>query len=369
MSDMSTVPGMGDLERTPGLSPPKSTNIDFTTLPSFLDYAFRENGGPGYQSALVNMLRGIRILGPGNQLAPVPDDTIGLVFVSRPLCNLSDENVRLHEQLLPLYQPRPNSLMGYIKGMLDPVWGRANPNQLLDPFTAWITPITNLVKVSSGFPDLSLNMGKSQPGFRKEVRQYVDGILKFNYDYDMRQTFYNPKPNFLPYMFEAWLHYIDGVSLGDEGMEPYDEALDANYTDYDCRIYHMILNKNMRNIEWIFCNAGAVPTTFPSGAFSTIDRTGDTLRGQGQDEFEINFSCEGFRFGNVSVADMFNRTTLFFNPNMHPSRRASYYRKLEFKDYYGDQYQAGLYPWININTMELEYWGPLRNGNSTTRFS
>lgn len=348
----------GWFEGTPGNQKPTAA-IDSNNVSDYLNYAFRENGGPGYGSALVNMLRGIRILGPGNQLAPIPDDTIGLAFVSRPMLNLSDENVIKHPQLAPLYRPQKNSLMAYLKGLLDPEWGRGNSGMtdLLDPLYPWIPPITNLLKVSSGFPDLSLAVGKSAGGFRKEVYQFANGVLKVNWDFEMRQSYHSPKPNILPYLFEAWVHYIEGVTLGDEGMEPYPEALIENYLDYDCRIYHMILNKNMRNIEWLFCNASCFPTTFPSGAFSTIDRTQNSLRGQGQDELEIGFSCVGFRFGNVRIADMFNRTTLKFNPGLHPATRASSYRKLKFDEYFAGGYDAT--PWINIDTMELEYWSKI----------
>lgn len=346
----------GWLLKTPGNTPPNQP-ISQENIREWWNYVFRENGGSGYDNALVNLLRGIRILGPGNQLAPIPDDTIGLAFASRPMLNLSDENCRKHPQLVPMFQPPRNSLMAYIKGMLDPVWGAANAgdNTLLDPLNPWITPMTNFLKVSSGFPDLSLGVGKSQPGFRKEVYAYVDGVLKVNYDYDLRQSYHNPKPSFMPYLFEAWVHYIEAVTLGDEGLEPRWEALQCNYLDYTTRIYHIILNKNMRNIEWIFCCGGSWPTTFPSGAFSTIDRTQNTLRGQGQDELEINFTCQGFRFSNIRIADAFNRTTLRINPNMHPRVRNGYYQKLPFRDYYLSGY--GSYPWINIETMELEYWG------------
>jgi len=343
---------------TPGNQEPNDP-LSAQNLYEWIEYAFTENGGPGYQSALINMLKGVRILGPGNQMAPIPDDTIGLVFMNRPLLNLSDENVIKHPQLLTYYNPPRNTLQHYIKGLLDPVWGRGNSgnSDLLDPLYPWIAPITNLVKVSTGFPDIGLNVSTSQPGIRKEVYQYVDGILKVNYNYDMRMSFYPCKPNIIPTIFDVWNHYIEGVKLGDEGMEPYAEALIQNYRDFDCRVYHIILNKNMRNIEGIYCNGYAWPNSYPSGAFSTIDRTGTTLRGQGQDDVEINFPSVAFRYNNLQIADQFNRTTLFFNPNMHPSVRNSYYRKLAFSEYFGGGYHA--YPWINLNTMEMEYWSKL----------
>ena len=346
----------GWLSRTPGNNQPEQP-ISRENIGDWFNYVFKENGGPGYDSALVNMLRGIRILGPGNSMAPIPDDTIGLAFASRPMLNLSDYNVQKHPQLQALVKPARNSFMAYIKGLLDPVWGAANSgdNTALDPLNPWIPPMTNFLKVSSGFPDLSLAVGKSSPGFRGETYSFVDGILKVNFDFDIRQSYYNTKPNFMPYLFEVWVHYIEAVTLGDEGMEPNWEALECNYLDYTTRIYHIIMNKNMRNIEWIFCCGGCFPTTFPSGAFSTIDRTQNTLRGQGQDELEINFAAQGFRFSNLQIADQFNRTTLRTNPNMHPSVRSRYYKKMPFRDYYLSGY--GSYPWINLDTMEMEYWG------------
>lgn len=352
----------GWFDGTPGnVSPNIDLTSDVESVREHLDYAFRENGGPGFQSPLVNLLKGVRILGPGNQLTPQPDDTIGLAFVTRPMLNLSDENVKKHIQLAPLINPPRNSPMAYIKGLLDPRWGRGNAgaSDMLDPLCPWIPLTSNLLRVSSGFPDVTLTMSKSNPGFRGEVYQKVGGLLKVNYDFDIRQSYNASKPNVLPTMFDMWEHYIEGVTLGDEGLEPYPEALIENYIDYDCRIYHLILNKNQRNLEGIYCTGQSIPNTFPSGAFSTIDRTQNSLRGQGQDELEINFSSVGFRYNNIRVVDMFNRTTLKFNPGMMPSVRANNYRKLAMSEYFSGGYGMA-YPWININTMEVEYWGPIK---------
>lgn len=367
------------LEKTPGNEEPKEPLVNIISgdrkdwvdkrpkgtlnsgnIDQWLDYVFSENGGTSYKSPLAKMLRGTRILGPGNQMAPVPDDTIGLVFVTRPLLNLSDENVKKHPQLISLYKPNKDGLNAYVKGLLDPRWGRNEsvPDSLLDPYYPWIAPITNFVKVSSGFPDVTLNVDKSEPGIRKEVHMYPSGMLKVNWDFDMRMTFYNPKPNILPYIFDVWNHYIEAVTLGDEGMEPYPEALIQNYRDYDTRIYHMVLNKDMRSIEGIYCNAYSWPNSFPSGAFSSIDKTRNSLLGQGQDELDINFPSVGFRYNNVRVAAMFNQTTTYFNPRMDPKVRGQHYRKLKFSEYQSEGTSS--YPWINLDTMELEYWSNLK---------
>lgn len=369
MSDNNNSSPLTRLDKTPGLEKPdsltnfkrsESGDIEKNKYDEFLDFALEENGGPGYSSALSSLLKGTRILGPGNEQAPIPDDVIGLPFVSRPLLNLSDTNIERHDLLRNLVRPRPNSIQGYVKGMLDRRWGAGNPNELLDNETAWITPLTNLCKVSEGFPDMSLNIKKSSPGIRNQVYTNVDGILTFNGDLNLRQSYFTAKPNILPLLFETWVHYIEGVKLGDELMSPYPEALQQNYIDYDTRIYHLILNKNLRSIEGIYCNAAGAPNTLPVGAQSGIDRTQSTARGQGQDEYQMNFEGVGFRFNSLLVCSMFNKTTYYFNPNMRPEVRATYYRKLRVDEYFAYQYgkKGGVYPVINIESMELEYWGP-----------
>lgn len=352
---MADNPHNGWFEGTPGNQRP-AQDLDPSSYEDYLDFALRENGGPGYRSVLINLLRGARILGPGNQQAPIPDDTIGLVFMNRPCLNLSDRNIQEHPQLLTLIAPPQNSLSAYVKGLLDPTWAKGNSGlvEFLDPFYPWIAPVSNLVKVCSGFPDTSLAVSRSTPGIRGEVYQYVDGILPVNGDFDMSISFYPLKHNLLATIFDVWNHYIDGVSLGDEGMEPYPEALIQNYRDYDTTIFTIIMNKNMRNIEGIFNNGYCWPNTFPSGAFSTVDRTQDTLRGQGQDELEIRFPSVGFRYNNLKVVDRFNRITLAFNPNMRPDIREQNYRKLDVAEYFAGGYHA--YPWINPMNMEMEYW-------------
>lgn len=368
MSEKFDINELAGLLKTPGLARPeflkqaidpkaKTTTLKQEEYLSLFDYAFSEKGGPGYQSPVIKSLSGLRIVGPGQQFIPVADDAIGLSFVSRPLLNLSDENVRKFPGMFPLYKSRPQGFMSYLRAMLDKQWGDANSGLInfFDPQTAWITPLTNYLKVSSGFPDISLTVSTSSPGFRQEVYRWISGILQHNGSYPMRQSYQMSQPKFLPYLFEIWLNYINEVTLGDNGLEPYDAAFKQNYQDYDCRIYHVILNRNMRNIEWVFCNASCVPTSFPSGSFSTIDRTQNSLRGQGQDEFDVQFESIAFRYGNATVAKMFNATTEYFNPDMKDSVRQSRMQMLTFDQYFGNQY-ARVYPYINIDRMTMEYW-------------
>lgn len=330
------------------------TGETFTNRFDLFDKAFTENGGPSYTSPLGNVLKGIRILGPGIQLAPIADDVIGLMFMPRPMLNLSDDNVIKSPRFAPFYRAQPGSLASYVRGLLDYQSANLYPHPALDNKLAWIAPFTNLLKRSDGFPDLDLEFNKSQPGIRNEVFQSPQGILEENGALTMNQTYYNPKPGFMPYIFETWESYIPEVRIGDHGMEPYPEAVFANYWDFDTRIYHFIMNKDVRHIEQMYMTVQSVPSTYPMGGLAGIDNEATVRRGQGQDELSIQFSSIGARFNTYEVVDGFNGSTVFFNPSMGDSTRTSTYKKLRPGEFLTYNYSA--YPWINIETMELEWW-------------
>lgn len=321
---------------------------------SVFDTAFSENGGASYTSPLANTLKGIRILGPGVQMTPIADNVIGLFFVSRPVLNLSDENVVKSPRFAPFYKADINSLPGYVRGILDYRSANLYPHPLVDNKLAWIAPLTNLCKSSNGFPDLDLEVEKSTPGIRNQVHQSPIGILDENGSYTINATFHNPKPGIIPYLFQTWEYYIPEVRLGDNDMEPSMEALTANYWDFDCRVYHFIMNKNLKNIESLYMTIQSIPTTFPMGAMSAIDNDATIRRGQGQDELTIQFSSVGARFDTFEVVDGFNGATVFFNENMGDDKRSSYYTQVQPSQFLSKQFSV--YPWINLSTMELEWW-------------
>ncbi len=320
--------------------------------------AFSENGGPGFTSPLINSLRGIKILGQGPQMAPYADDTIGLVFANRPLLNLSDDNVSRHPRLATLFQAANNSFPNYVRGLLDPVLGRANPHPGLDPYNPWIVPFTNYLKQSGGFPDLDMDIETTQPGIRQEVYQFVNSILEENGKFTINQTYYNPKPGIIPYLLQVWLTYISEISCGDHGLSPYWEALYQNYRDFDTRIYHFIMEKNTRFISSCYMGVESIPVTFPIGAFATIDNETSSRRGQGQDDITVQYSTVGLCFTPFEIVDSFNGVTEFFNPNMADAKREGTYRKLKPSEYIPNNYGVNkrVYPWVNLNTMEMEWW-------------
>lgn len=333
---------------------PEVTGLNSGNIDDIKDFAFGGEGLPGYTSPLVNMMRGIKILGSGPQMAPIADDTIGLSFISRPLCCLTDDNCSRHPQLAPYFKPAKNSPQQFIKCMLDKEEGDRTSSDLVDNKIAWIPLLMNLLKHSDGFGDVDLETSLIDGGFRGEVFQYVNGFLDENGSFSLRQTYHNVKGGMVTDLFNVWLRYIYEVRIGDNGIEPYPKADYENYIDFDCRIYHFFMNKNMQSISHMFMSIESIPTSYPVGALATIDNTSDSRRGEGQDEVTINFSSVGMRYDSWEIAEGFNGTTIFFNPDMAPGKREGKYIKIKPSEFLDIQYNV--YPWVNVNTMELEWW-------------
>lgn len=346
---------MENNDKQPPTLNPFTGEVD-PNLKIWLNDIFKENGGGSYLSPLGNILHGIKILGNGIQLAPMADDTIGLMFIPRPTLNLSDENVSRSPRFAKLYKADSNSLGGYVRGLLDYRTGRQYSHPALDNLNAWMPLLTNLLRKSDGFPDLELESSSTQPGIRQESYQWIEGILETNGLLTINQTYKNVKGGLLPYLFGIWEHYIPEVRLGDHGMQPYWEAQYQNYWDYDTRIYHLFMNPNMINIESIYMTIQSVPTTHPQGSLAGIDYEQGSRRGPGQDTFDVQFKSIGARADTFECVDSFNGATLFFNQDMADDRRSSKYRKLDPSEFLSYNFKA--YPWINVNTMELEWWVP-----------
>lgn len=307
-----------------------------------LDAALLEGTSPGYISPLMNSLRGLRILGTGPAMMPMADNTIGLSFVTRPQLNLTDDNITRSEKLVSLYGASQYSVAAYVRGMLDERWAAAFQPIYLNNKIPFITCLTEYLKTSTGFNDLQIRMETSDPGIRDQVYQRVASKLEENGSYPITQTYYNPKPSVIQALFQVWEDYISEVVSGDRQVGPRDWYLMANKIDYDCRIYHLIMNKDSQYLEHIFATVQSIPTTYPAGSIANIDNSGTNLRGEGQDDFSVQFSSVGQRQDEWGLIQAFNEHTYLYNPGMRPENRNNYYRELNEKEYVA--YNYGAYP-------------------------
>lgn len=294
-------------------------------------------------------------------MMPLSDNTIGLALVTRPQLNLSDDNVSKSEKLVSLYGCTQNSFAGYIRGLLDEKWAAGNPGIILDNKMPFIVPLTQFLKTSNGFNDLQLSINTSEPGLRSQVYQRVASKLEFNEVFTMNQTYYNPKPSLIQAIFQYWEDYISEVVSGDRQVSPRDWYLMSNRIDYDCRIYHLIMNKDSLFLEHIFATVQSIPTTYPAGAIAAIDNTQNTVRGEGQDDFTVQFSSAAQRQDEFGLIQAFNEHSFLYNPNIKPATRNQFYRELETSEYIAYNYAA--YPLLlpraidkNRTGIKLTWW-------------
>lgn len=327
-----------------------------------LDAALLEGTSPGYISPLMNSLRGLRILGKGPAMMPMADNTIGLSLVTRPQLNLTDDNISRSEKLASLMGASQYSMGAYVRGMLDERWAAAFQPLYLNNKIPFITCLTEYLKTSTGFSDLELRIDISDPGLREQVYQRVASKLEENGSFSMTQTYYNPKPSVIQSLFQVWEDYISEVVSGDRQCGPRDIYLMGNRVDYDCRIYHLIMNKDSQFLEHIFATVQSIPVTYPAGSIANIDNTATSLRGEGQDDFSVRFSSVGMRMDEFGLIQAFNEHSFAYNPGLKPESRNRLYRELDSTEYV--EYNYGAYPLLLPRINDVAGKGGLATGRT-----
>jgi hypothetical protein len=307
----------------------------------------------------MNSLRGFRILGKGPVMMPLSNNTIGLMFITRPQLNLTDDNIKRSERLISLYGVSPNSIGAYIRSMLDERYGNSIYCPFINNKLPWITCLTEYLKISTGFSDLQAKIDTSEPGLREQVYQRVASKIEENGQYTMTQTYNNPAPGVIPELFRIWGDYYSEVRSGDRQCYPRDKYLMGNRIDYDCRIYHLIMNKDTEYLEHIFATIQSIPSTYPAGSIANIDNTSNSLRGEGQDDFSIQFSSVGMRFNEWGLIQSFNEHQYMYNPALKPGSRESNYRELKTEEYIAYGYAA--YPLLLPKINEDKSLGSVNN--------
>lgn len=314
----------------------------------FYDYMVQANNSPGYTNPLVNSFRGFNPFSSGPAMMEISDNVIGLMFITRPELNLDDYNILRSEKLVSLYGAGTNDLGGYVRGLLDKRWAAKTfgdqGHPMLDNNQAFITCLNEYLKTSTGFSDLQLRINATEPGIRQQVYQYVSSKLEENGQFSIQQTYHNPRPLIIPTMFQHWLTYISEIKSGDNQLTPHMEYLFGRRCDHDCRIYHLIMNRDTEYLESIFATVRSIPQTYPAGAIADIDRTTNSLRAQAQDDFSIQFASEGMRFDEISLINAFNEHTFYFNPDLYLTytQGTGNYRQLETHEYMAYRYM--MYP-------------------------
>lgn len=309
--------------------------------------ATRDSGFARPRSAISEVYYGIDHRDAGSAFQKNTDHQ-GLTLFTRPQLNLSYDNVLADRTLIPLLTNEPKSMYSAIRAMLDPRVG--NSSTLIDPAMAFMPILSNALLNISGFPDITLDTYTAPEGLHKESYSMVDSLADINNTYDLTASFTNVKGDPITTLFHAWTRYASNVYVGK--MVPYPDKIIENEIDYQTRIWRIVLDSTKRYIKKIGCANVAFPIASPLGA--SFNYSKETPYIADNDQISIPFRCIGAEYNDPILYSEFNATVIAFNPAMKDRHRQ--YRMLTKKELNSHNYQG--YPWINTDTLELEWWIP-----------
>ena len=342
---------------------------DITTIDSgLIDIASRGLGLGGQNASTFSVFNGLNVLG-GIPALPHNTDNQGFVFFTKPCMNLSYNNVIGTRKLAFLADNRPYSMGNVIRCMLNPhpnVTGVKNDSssdrsKIIDDKLAYL-PISNLLLRLTAPPDTVPDIYTSNEGYSKQQVSWVDG-KPLNYSaYDLTAEFGNMEGDPISTLFAVWIEYAQRMSDG--SMFPFPINLIENRIDYQTRIYHFTLDKNKTYIQKWWASGASFPTSNPDGA--PFGYTNGQHLNLENNEIQITFRCLGSQTNDPILLREFNATTVLFNPDMTPTNgvpNSSIMKKVNGVTTSGLSQKAlmnyKLYPWINTNTSELEWYCPI----------
>lgn len=298
-------------------------------------------------------------------IAQSKNDNEGYVFMTKPLCNLSMDNLMLNSRLIWLSDTNKLSMAAAIRCslMADPnihnVVSVANGlfneprSSLIDDFNPFIPMVTSSVKSLTGWPDRITEYLQSDEGIAKEVHAYVDTRPENFGTYDLTLAFDSRDGDFINGLLQSLWEYQASVSTGP--MVPFPSMITERELDYNVRFYRLILDNQKKYVRKIACTGASILGADTSG--SDFDYSSESLILENNNEISVPFKCLGAMYNDPLIIRMFNDTVFKHNPNMSTtSLREENFVKL-------NEVEKTLlsigYPYINTRTYELEWWAPL----------
>jgi len=319
-----------------------------------IDNVARESGHGSVSSSLANNYYGFNKFSNRAAFLPINRDVMGYTFWSRPILNLSYDNLLRKEKLLALATNNPDTIPGAIRSMFDATGTvtRKSYSRLFDNSQAFVPILGNTLESLTGFPDIVVDMFTAAPGARKETWQMVDGQSEFHEAYQLQASFGNVSGDPITMILDLLQTYSSAVYLGE--MVPYWDAIVNNYIDYTMRPYRIVLDQTCRFVTKIGAPYAAICNTNPIGAAFDYSSTKEAPFIKANNQISCQWSCVGFRYNTMSLILDFNSLVEMFNPQMKDQNRSRFYRKLSPIEY--QRYNFVGYPHINVNTNEFEWW-------------
>lgn len=309
---------------------------------------YRSNGFGRYTSALTSSLYGLDIAG-NHTPAPLPLEQYGLVFFTRPMMNLSYDNITAERTFSPMLTKDRTSVAAYVQATLDPLGNWNCP--LVDPHNAFIPLLSNTLQSLAGWQDPVLDTYTSASGMHRQQYSLGDSAVKVHGVYPLSATFRNVRGNALGYLFHVWNYYI---SLSYEGIcDPITAFMRHNIIDYQTRIYKLTLDPSRQYVEEIVSCYAAFPLNNPAGIRGNVN-AGEVLN-KDIDVMSQTFQAVGATYYDPVSIYEFNTASTCLSKNFRdPALRSKTMRRLWPSEYKAFAYRA--YPFIDPESAMLQWW-------------
>ena len=350
-----------------------------------LDYIARENGFGSMSTINSLVLRGFNYLRHGQQLVHTNRDNMGYAFFTRPILNLTYDNLSASRTLALLRNAGEKTIQRYVRATLDPWWqngmnnkrnhnGYAQDSQrtadmndsqtpLVDPYNPFIPLLTNTVVNLSGWKDIAINDYTSPAGIHGEQTIMADGFYYVTGAWEMSSSFRNIEGDPISLLFQTWIQYI--IECRQEyQMNPYPCFVEEREFDYNSRIYRFIMDHTKTYIQK-YAATIAFPMSVPYGNQFNMDTSKNFIDANG--EISVTWKCVGADYNDPVLFYEFNKLVSLYCPDLtieyesydHVNNKLSVVGKDRWKKLLPHEKLKGIYlaiPLINYVTGELEWW-------------
>lgn len=329
-------------------------------MAKLIDQLFIENGFGSVKSGVSRSLYGVNFAGTPNSL-PINRDHTGFTFFTKPLMNMTTDNLRQSRTLSGLLNTDETSVHRLIRASLDAqVFNEDNraanssyKSPFINPNSPFIPILSNNLLSMSGWSDYDVQTYTSASGNMREEFSFADGVVRDYRTWDMSCSFRNLDGNLITMLFFYWVLYIEAVAITGECL-PYPVMNLQHEIDYMTGIYRFTLDPSLTYITG-FAKTIGFPVTCPIGNMFNFDS--DKTYNDDSHQVSIQFRCHGAEYNDPIIVREFNRAVELMDPNFRAQSRNSYYLQIPKSLY--RTFNGLCQPLIDEDSFEFQWWVPI----------
>ena len=362
-----------------------------------LDTVLRETGYGSVSSVGFQTFTGFNYHRIGQPLVHGNRDNMGFTFFTRPILNLTYDNLSAKRELATLRNAGPNTIARFVRNTLDPWGARGTPaftssgsnvsfigggngndpteaihvadvnsrkSPMVDEYNPFIPLLSNTLVSLSGWKDVAINDYTSKAGIGNEQWVMPDGYYNIRDTFELNANFRNIEGDPITLLFQTWIQYYMGCR--DLDLNPYPNFIYEREFDYNTKIYRFIMDHSRRYIQK-YAATIAYPTSVSFGQQFNVDSSKNFVETNA--ELPITFKCIGASYNDPILLYEFNEVVgeyceglqiqydkYDYNTQSLVVKDMENWVKLQPSEKLRGTYFA--IPLVNYITYELEWWVP-----------